>query len=650
MKIILNGSNKKQVINNMIKKFQIMLILTLSIMFQFLPIISAAETEQISFTESSLFEEDDEFLNVDEAFIMSSDLLDDEFIIRWQVADKYYLYKHRFSFSATGAEISEVYIPDGLKKIDEYFGAVEVYYKHVEISIPYKNPSDKVVLTIEYQGCADAGLCYTPQKRHLVFERQADGQLKQTSGFVSKIPGIPTTNSVDASIISSVVDKTSEQVTEQEPNQNIELSQNKVNESLLWTLFGFLGAGLLLTFTPCVLPMIPILSGIIAGQGDEITTAKAFRLSFVYVQSMAITYAILGILVARAGSSLSGYLQSPLILTMVGIIFVLLACSMFGMFEIKLPAFIQNKVQGMSEKQRGGNYLGVAFMGVISTLIVSPCTTAPLTAALLIIANNGDIWLGGWSLYFLGLGMGIPLLIIGVSQGRLIPKAGAWMEKIKQLFGFVMLGMALYITDHLIPGPLFLLLWASLLIIAASVFGAFSSTTSTSESVVKGFAIVLFLMGVIYIVGAALGNERLTRPLAGLMVGQSSSEKEIKLNFKPFSNLDELNKNLSQAKQAGRPVMVDFFAEWCVACYEFEDYTFSDAEVVRLLESNNVLLLQADVTKNSEQDIALMMALNVIGLPSILFYNIDGKELIKKRTTGFVNAELFSRHLVEIYQ
>ena len=250
---------------------------------------------------------------------------------------------------------------------------------------------------------------------------------------------------------------------------------------MLWTILGFLGAGLLLTFTPCVLPMIPILSGIIAGQGSSITPAKAFRLSFVYVQSMAITYAILGILVARAGSSLSGYLQSPLILSIVAIIFVLLAFSMFGMFEIKLPAFIQNRVQGISEKQRGGNYFGVAVMGVISTLIVSPCTTAPLTAALLIIANSGDVWLGGWSLYFLGLGMGIPLLIIGVSQGRLIPRAGAWMDKVKQLFGFVMLGMALYITDHLIPGPLFLVLWASLLIVAASVFGAFTSTTSTSR-------------------------------------------------------------------------------------------------------------------------------------------------------------------------
>jgi thiol:disulfide interchange protein DsbD len=641
MRIILNGLNKKQVINNMTKILQLTLVLSISLVFLLLPITFASET--------SLFETEDEFLNVDKAFILSSDLIDDEFIIKWQVADAYYLYKHRFSFSVTGADLSEPYIPDGLKKVDEYFGAVEVYYKHVEISIPYKNSADKVVLTLNYQGCADAGLCYTPQTRHLIFERQADGQLKQTSGFVSKIPGVLNTSSidspkVDASNKESTVAQITDQVSHQEP------AQDQTKENMLWTLLGFLGAGLLLTFTPCVLPMIPILSGIIAGQGSSITTAKAFRLSFVYVQSMAITYAILGILVARAGSSLSGYLQSPLILSIVAIIFVLLAFSMFGMFEIKLPAFIQNRIQGISEKQRGGNYFGVAMMGVISTLIVSPCTTAPLTAALLIIANSGDVWLGGWSLYFLGLGMGIPLLIIGVSQGRLIPRAGAWMDKVKNLFGFVMLGMALYITDHLIPGPLFLLLWASLLIIAASVFGAFSSTVSTSESVVKGFAVVLFLMGVIYLVGAAMGNDRLTRPLAGLMVGQSNSVKETKINFKHFSNLEELNEILAQAKQSGRPVMVDFFAEWCVACYEFEDYTFSDPQVVKLLESNNVLLLQADVTANSEDDLALMRALNIIGLPSILFYNIDGKELVKKRTTGFENAETFTKRLSEIYQ
>jgi thiol:disulfide interchange protein DsbD len=641
MTIISNGSNKKQVINNMIKIFQLTLVLSLSLLFQILPITLAAET--------SLFETEDEFLNVDKAFIISSDLLDDEFIIKWKVADAYYLYKHRFSFSATGADLSEPYIPDGLKKVDEYFGAVEVYYKHVEISIPFKSSFDKVVLTLKYQGCADAGLCYTPQTRHLIYERQADGELKQTSGFVSKIPGVSNTSSgdsskIDASSKLSTVDQTTEKVTE------LESIQNEADESMLWTLLGFLGAGLLLTFTPCVLPMIPILSGIIAGQGSSITPAKAFRLSFVYVQSMAITYAILGILVARAGSSLSGYLQSPLILSIVAIIFVLLAFSMFGLFEIKLPAFIQNRIQGISEKQRGGNYLGVAVMGVISTLIVSPCTTAPLTAALLIIANSGDVWLGGWSLYFLGLGMGIPLLIIGVSQGRLIPRAGAWMDKVKNLFGFVMLGMALYITDHLIPGPLFLLLWASLLIIAASVFGAFSTTVSTSESVVKGFAMVLFLMGVIYLVGAAMGNDRLNRPLAGLMVGESNTAKETKLNFQHFSNLDELNKILAQAKQSSRPVMVDFFAEWCVACYEFEDYTFSDANVIKLLESNNVLLLQADVTANTEDDLALMRALNVIGLPTILFYNIDGKELVQMRTTGFENAETFTKRLSEIYQ
>ncbi|PCJ46818.1 MAG: protein-disulfide reductase DsbD [Gammaproteobacteria bacterium] len=641
MKITLIGLNEKQVINKMINIIKLTFVIFLTLTFQSLAVIQAEESVIIaSATKVILFEEDDKFLHVDEAFVISSDLLDGEFIIRWKIAENYYLYKHRFSFSAAGVDLSEAYIPDGIKKVDEYFGAVEVYYKHVEVSIPYKNPQSRVVLTVNYQGCADAGLCYTPATRHLEFELQANGQLKQISGFVSKITGFAIPNQQDQ--------KQKTVVPASEKSSSV--SKKIASEGMFWTLLGFFGAGLLLTFTPCVLPMIPILSSIIAGQGKGITTGKAFRLSLVYVQAMAITYAILGILVAKAGSSLSGYLQSPLILGVVAVVFILLSLSMFGLFELKLPGFIQNRVQGISEKQTGGNYIGVAIMGVISTLIVSPCTTAPLTAALLIIANSGDVWLGGWSLYFLGVGMGIPLLIIGVSQGRLVPKVGPWMVKIKQLFGFVMLGMALYITGYLMPGSLALFLWAGLFIIAASVFGAFESATSTSQAVIKGFAIILFLMGLVYLVGAAMGNERPSRPLAGLMTGQGAGNKVPHLAFKNFSNLAELNKNLAQAKQAGRPVMIDFFAEWCVACYEFEDYTFSNAAVVNIIDINNVLLLQADVTANNEQDLALLKQLKVTGLPTIIFINQAGEELVEMRTTGFEDAETFAKRLTQVYQ
>ena len=608
---------------------------------------SAAEVAKPAF-DDPFFDDEVTFLDVDDAFAISSELFENEIIVRWKIADEYYLYKHRFSFTATGAELSEPIIPDGEMKNDEYFGEVEVYHKHIEISVPFKNAESIIDLTVKYQGCAEAGLCYTPQTRHLFFERQADGQMALSSGVDTKIPGIDLAKDTASSSTNNQTLTDQSKEDESFVGEAESLTSIMSQGNFFWTLMAFLGAGLLLTFTPCVLPMIPILSGIIAGQGKDITPAKAFRLSFVYVQAMAITYAVLGVLVAQAGSSLSGYLQSPVILSFVAGIFVVLAFSMFGHFELKLPSFIHHRVHGISEKQRGGNYISVAVMGVISTLIVSPCTSAPLTAALLFIANSGDTWAGGLSLYFLGLGMGIPLLLIGVSEGRLLPSAGAWMEKVKLLFGFMMLGMALYITSHLIPGPLYLLLWAILFINAAVFFGAFTIASSGSQMVQKSFAIIIFLLGVIYLVGATLGNGQLLKPLAGVQTSITTVEQKKALEFKKVSSLDELNLFLQQAKQTGRPVMIDFFAEWCVACFELEDYTFTDPKVLQFLQSKNTLLLQADVTANSELDLELMQHFKIFGLPAILFFDKNGEELTKKRVTGFEDAETFLQRLQAI--
>ncbi len=314
--------------------------------------------------EAFFFEEEIEFLDVDDAFSIGTDVLDEQFIIRWTIADGYYLYKHRFGFTATGVDLAEPIIPEGLHKTDEYFGEVEVYYNHIEITVPYTNSDSVVSLSLSFQGCADAGLCYTPTTRHVSYEKQQDGTLRPVTGIEKTV-----TTDIASPALSPVQKEKDNEVYS---DQTSSLSTVLAEENLIWTLITFLGAGLLLTFTPCVLPMVPILSGIIAGQGRDITPAKAFRLSFIYVQAMAITYAILGILVAKAGSSLSGYLQSPVIISIVALIFVLLALSMFGLYELTIPAFLTKQVQGVSEKQRGGNYLGVAFMGVISTLIVSP--------------------------------------------------------------------------------------------------------------------------------------------------------------------------------------------------------------------------------------------------------------------------------------
>ncbi len=580
-----------------------------------------------------MFFEEDEFLDIDEAFQISAAVLDNEFIIRWEVADGYYLYKHRFGFSARGVQLAEPSIPEGLHKTDEYFGEVEVYYKHIEITIPYGSAEQDVLFTLNYQGCADAGLCYTPATRYLGFEKKLDGSLQLVTGVEKS-----------ATSISTLPQEQNEQLFDDQDNDS--LSSVLAGDNLLWTLITFLGAGLLLTFTPCVLPMVPILLGIIAGQGEKITPVKAFHLSFVYVQAMAITYAILGVLVAQAGSSLSGYMQSPLTISIVAGLFILLALSMFGLYELTIPEFFAKHARGVSEKQQGGNYLGVAVMGVISTLIVSPCTTAPLTAALLFIANSGDLLIGGLSLYFLGLGMGIPLLVIGVSEGRLIPRAGVWMESVKKLFGFIMLAMALYITDYLIPGPVYLILWGVLLISAATFFGAFSTTTSFYQKFRKMIAIIILLLGIVYIVGGAIGNDRLLRPLDSIL----SSSKNSSLEFRRFTNLNELNSLLLAAEKRNQPVMLDFFAEWCVACYEFEDYTFRDKKVQSLLVDKNVLLLQADVTLNTPVDIELLENFQILGLPSILFFTKDGTEVTELRATGYESAEEFALRLEKIFQ
>ncbi len=618
--------------NKKIIHFVILSLLTFLLMSTWLTNSFASSQEEV------LFEEDTEFLQMDEAFIINADVLDDEIIVRWSIADDYYLYKHRFNFSAAEVALSDPFIPEGIHKTDEYFGEVEVYYKHIEITVPYKNPQSDVLLTVGYQGCADAGLCYTPTKRYLRFTKQDDGMLDFLPGIAKKKPSDSSSTNLQP-----VNQKREESLTSDSSDT---LSTVLAEENIFWTLISFLGAGLLLTFTPCVLPMIPILSGIIAGQGESITPMKAFRLSFIYVQAMAITYALLGILVAQAGSSLSGYLQSPLILSIVAVLFVLLALSMFGLYEISIPEFIAKHLRGISEKQSGGNYLGVAVMGVISTLIVSPCTTAPLTAALLFIANSGDLLVGGLSLYFLGLGMGIPLLIIGVSEGRLIPRAGAWMESIRNLFGFIMLAMALYITDYLIPGPVYLMLWGLLFIAAALFFGVFTTVTSRSQLLKKIITVSVLCLGIVYLAGGLMGNGRLLRPLENVM---DMTEKSA-LTFQRFKSLNELTSLLKKAREEKQPVMVDFFAEWCLACYEFEDYTFSDKRVQDFLAEKQVILLQADVTLNSKTDIELMENYKILGLPSILFFNADGFELEDKRTTGYESAEEFLLRLKTIFQ
>jgi len=577
--------------------------------------------------------EQQEFLEVDQAFEISSDMVGGEVLVRWKIAPGYYLYRHRLAFQTEGANQGEAFIPDGKAKVDPYFGDVEVYYKHLEVSVPVQDLSDNIKLTFEYQGCADAGLCYTPEERMVEFAKGID----DTYAMVGAVQKPEKKRSKNKS------SKTQKSTQENFKGERQLLSEILSEGDLIWIALAFFGAGLLLTFTPCVLPMVPILSSIIAGQGKDVTTAKAFKLSFVYVQSMAITYAVFGVLVAQAGSSLSGFLQSPMVLTVVAIIFIALALSMFGLYELQLPQSIQDKLQSANSKQKGGQYLSVALMGILSTLVVSPCTSAPLTAALLLIAQKGSVLTGGFSLYMLGIGMGLPLLAIGVSGGKWLPKAGTWMDSVKAFFGYMMLGLALYIVGHLLPGFVYLGLWAVLFFHAGYRFGAFRSAKGFVQTIRQVLSLLLIVFGLIYAFGALLGNSRLLNPLEGL-IGESHLSQQ-HLEFKQFSGNEQLQAELEKAKQQGKPVMIDFFADWCVACYEFEDFTFKDKRVQDYLSNTDVLLLQADVTENNAQDRALMTQYKVLGLPTILFIDAKGTELTNLRATGFEDAPVFLKRL-----
>jgi len=582
---------------------------------------------------SGLFATKTEFLKVDEAFILSTEIVDDEIIAKFEIADDYYMYRGRFFFSAEGATLSDAYIPAGKKKIDEYLGAVEVYYHNLEISIPFKAQQKEFTFIIEYQGCAEAGLCYPPEEKKI----QLFADVVNTDATI----GDEAEEKIAQSELTQKTESANEFVPEQEKVVNF-LSDKSLFEIVLY----FVGLGILLAFTPCVLPMVPILSSIIVGQGNKVSSKKAFGLSLAYTQAMAIPYTIMGILVGAAGSSLSNTLQEPMFIIIAAIVFVLLSFSMFGFYELQLPSGLQNKLNKISNSQEGGSYLSAAVMGAISALVVSPCVTVPLAGVLIYIAQTGDVTVGGVALYSLAVGMGIPLLIVGVGGNKLLPKSGNWMNAVKAVFGVVMLAMALYISKHLIPGPIYLSAWAILLVVSAIYMGALSSVETNIAKLWKGLGLVFLVYGVILIFGAAMGNSRLFSPLANLnTVNNTQSDRisqsvDLHGGFKRVKTFSDVESAIKQANAEGKTIMFDFFAESCTACYEFADYTFPDPRVQKALE--NTVLIQADVTANDADDKALMRYYDVRGLPSILFFDLEGTEDKRLRAIGYENAETFT--------
>jgi len=568
----------------------------------------------------------DDILDPDDAFQISFDTQPGQFKVNWVIADGHYLYRDKMQITADDATLisQPLIMPAGDAKDDPIFNkTLYVFHHFADATLPYHfiNDGDKdVTFKVRYQGCSEiSGICYPPQ----------------TKKFTVRISPISAAQAAELATSSA------EPISEQDQITNA----LKSGDTLL-TLLVFFGAGLLLAFTPCVFPMIPILSGIIVGQGEDISTKKAFYLSLVYVLAMALTYTVVGVLVGLSGENIQAWFQNPWIIGSFAIIFVGLSFSMFGFYELQMPASIQSKITNMSNSQQGGNIIGVAIMGFLSALIVGPCVTAPLVGALIYIAETGDAVLGGMALFSLSMGMGAPLLVIGASAGKFLPKAGMWMDAVKAVFGVLLLGLAIWLLERVAPAAFTMTLWAALIIVSAIYMGAIDSLkegASGWHKLWKGLGILLLIYGIIILLGLASGNRNVFQPLKGLASTSGTTVAVEHLNFTQIKGVDGLNAELDKAKAAGKTVMLDFYADWCVSCKEMEALTFADPDVQQAL--NNVVLLQADVTPNDEKDTALYKRFGIIGPPSIMFFDVNGKERKNYRVVGYMPADQFSQHV-----
>jgi thiol:disulfide interchange protein DsbD len=567
---------------------------------------------------------EDQFLPVDQAFVFTA-MADgaDRVRLDWQVAPGYYLYRHRTSArtQTPGFALGEIAMPPGKKKTDEFFGDVEVYYGILTATVPVTRPDGASSLEIQvtYQGCADAGLCYPPVTKSVGIELPPPGTASA---------GAPAPMVSEQDRLSSLI----------------------AGGNLLAILASFFGFGLLLAFTPCVLPMIPILSGIIAGQGAAATPRRSFLLSVTYVLGMALTYTVAGAAFAAAGQQAQAFFQQPWIIIAFAALFVVLALAMFGLFDLKIPSALETRLASVSGRQKSGSFVGTAVMGALSALVVTACVAPPMVAALAVIGQTGDVMRGALALFAMAIGMGTPLLFVGVAGGRFLPHAGAWMTTVKALFGVLFLGVAVWMLERILPGSLTLALWALLVIVGGYYFGGFGRSgpgTEAGRLVTRGLGLAAIVWGTIMMIGAAAGGHDPLQPLRGASLpglgGQAGPEGFAALPFRNIASAEELDRELAAAQAAGKPVMLDFYADWCVSCKEMEKYTFSVPEVQEDLAG--FVLLKADVTANSEADQALFRRFGVYGPPTTAFFGTEGRECRPFRLVGFVKADDFRSHL-----
>jgi len=577
-----------------LKKFFLLCGLLLSSSLLFLPANSHASL----FGDSS----SQPFVQVNQAFNFDFSQQGSALKLNWQIREGYYLYRQKIEIVPENATLAAYFLPQGLSHKDEFFGDSQIYKNNLNLLIPIRDAKDNAKVRVTYQGCAAAGFCYPPETREVPLnEVIADGKASATALAEAPTPSAPVTL------------QTSSQPT-------------PLPFSPLWALI--IGIGI--AFTPCVLPMYPLISSIILGRERPHSLKRIFLLAMLYVQGMALTYTLLGVVVAAAGLQFQAALQSPWVLIGLSVMFIALALSMFGLFSLQLPSSLQTRLALMSNEQKGGSLIGVFIMGALAGLICSPCTTAPLSAILLYIAQSGNPWAGAGTLYLYALGMGIPLIAATMFGNRLLPRSGPWMHYVKEGFGFVILALPVFLLERILGDVWGLRLWS---ILGIAFFGwALQLSLKSTRGVFR-------LLQLVFLAAALI----VSRPLQDWVFAPavSSQTSAHALSFQKINNVDELNAALQQAK--GRRVMLDLYADWCVACKEFDKYTFSTPQVQDALA--NTLLLQADVTQNNPQQAALLKRLNVLGLPTILFFGPDGKELPQSRVTGFMDSAKFTAHL-----
>jgi len=556
----------------------------------------------------------DDFLPPDQAFRFAA-LADgsDRVRLSWQIADGYYLYRARIKVATTSkqAQLGATQFPPGQVKNDEYFGRQEVYHHELTAAVPVARAAAgtlELPLQVTYQGCADAGLCYPPITKPVSVTLSAD---KAGAGGGSAAPGTPAGGDAEQSRFVALF-----------------------SGNIFLMLGGFYVAGLLLAFTPCVLPMVPILSGIIAGGGGNVSAGRGFALSLSYVLGMSVTYTAAGVAGAAMGKEVQALFQTWWVLALFAAIFVAMALSMLGLFTVQMPAAVQSRLAALSNRQSAGNFGGVAVMGALSALIVTTCVGPALVAALLVISQTGQLVRGGAALFAMSLGMGTPLLIVGASAGKLLPKAGAWMELVKKLFGVMMLAVAAWMLARIVPDRVALVLWAVPALLLAWLLWTGTRSVPGAKWGLRAAGMLAALYGVALTAGSALGG---TDPLAPI---PALAAKTHELPFRRISSVADLDREVAAAHASGRSVLVDFSADWCTSCKEMERYTFTDPTVQAALAGT--VLLRADVTRNDADDQALLKRFGIFGPPTIAFYGVDGQERARYRVVGYMKADAFA--------